>query len=115
MPHRPVVDDDGTRNAACQHLALVVYVGSFIKSLRMAGDRCEPGTKRVAPLSSRKSSTMKMKPTIGHPSASDLKSTCRGCACECGRNVRASIELSLKGRPITTARRKNRVVHIFCK
>ena len=50
-------------------------VASFITSPGTLVDRCEPGTKRVAPLSLRNSSTMMMKPTIGQPSASRLKST----------------------------------------
>src|SRR5664280_3805302 len=58
---------------------------------------CEPGTKRAAPLSLRNSSTIRMKPTIGHPSPSRLKSKWSACAFDRGRKVLASIVLSLNG------------------
>ena len=38
------------------------------------GPLCEPAMNRVAPFSTRNSSTMKMKPTSGYPSASGATS-----------------------------------------
>ncbi len=62
---------------------------------------CEPGTKRVAPLSGRNSSTIRMKPSSGQSAESRRTSTCRSPAGTCGRSVRACSELSLNGRPMT--------------
>ena len=42
---------------------------------RAEGIPCDPGTKRVAPFSTRNSSIIRMKPTIGQPRRSSLKST----------------------------------------
>ena len=63
--------------------------------------RCEPGTKRVAPLSGRNSSTIRMKPSSGQSAESRRTSTCSSWAGEPGRSVRACSELSLNGRPMT--------------
>ena len=56
-------------------LGLGVFPQQHPQSLGMVGHLCEPGTKRVAPLSVRNSSTIKMNPTIGQPSTARLKST----------------------------------------
>jgi hypothetical protein len=62
---------------------------------------CEPGTKRVAPLSGRNSSIIRMKPRSGQSAESLRTSTCSSWAGVHGRNVRARSELNLNGRPMT--------------
>ena len=65
------------------------------------GQRCEPGMKRVAPLSERNSSTMKMNPRSGQSADSRLTSTCSFWFGIAGRNVREWSDLSLKGWAMT--------------
>ena len=108
VPDGPIVDDHRARQPARHDLALAIRRGRPQGRLEWRA-----GTKRVAPLSLRNSSTMKMNPTIGHPSASPSKSTWRSWAREPGRRVRPSIVPS-SDRPADdeTARREDGPVDI---
>src|SRR6266436_2519831 len=61
---------------------------------------CDVGTKRVAPLSSRNESIMRMDPSKGASSEPRAKSACSSCGGVPPLRVLAKNELSLNGSPM---------------
>lgn len=91
--------------------------GAYGSGSTAAGASCrrsEPGMYRVAPLSARNSSTMRMRPSMGHASDVGGTSTCNSWAGACGCSVRAWKALSRTGRQRRGEQRRAQAARYRC-